>query len=157
MFFIVSTLILTNIFFIPYYFTYQFEHVIINYLIPYLNKIYQNKNKKRIIEVKIFTETNTEPISLNIIHSAETNQYLSYNDINFNENACYNNTEEFNRLIINDNDSTESENSDSTESENSNSTESENSNSTESENNDSTESENSNSVDSDSIIVEMVE
>ena len=88
MFFLVTALILTNVYLIPYYFTSQFEYLIIECLIPFLNNIYINKNQKRIIEVKIFNETKNEPLKINILHCEELNHtgeinesYLSYDEL----------------------------------------------------------------------------
>ena len=138
MFFLVTALICTNIYLIPYYFTSQFEYFIIECLIPFLNNIYLNKGQKRIIEVKIFNETNNEPINLNQLHYEENNkpsedngnnqsseddeQYLSYNEINFNQpkpsndnqNTDINLTESSGELVekINESDETEDESDD---------------------------------------------
>jgi hypothetical protein len=92
MFFLVASLVCANIILVPYYFTYQLEYIIINYLIPMLNNIYVNRGIKRYIEVKVFTEKQTEPINMNILHSEELNQindkkYLSYDEIKFEENG----------------------------------------------------------------------
>ena len=84
MFFLVSVLVLTNIYIIPYYFTSQFEYFIIEFAIPFLNNIYLNKNQKRIIEVRIFTETETEPININILHDEVNN----FENDNSTESSC---------------------------------------------------------------------
>ena len=56
MIFEVSTYILIYGYIIPYFFPYQIEFIIINYIIPFLNNIYYYKKQNRVIEVKIFTE-----------------------------------------------------------------------------------------------------
>ncbi len=72
-----SVLALTNICIIPYYFTSQFEYFIIECLIPFLNNIYISKNQQRIIEVKIYTKLETEPININHLYYEELNKNIN--------------------------------------------------------------------------------
>ena len=85
MFVLISILALTNICVIPYYFTSQFEYFIIECLIPFLNNIYMSKNQQRMIEVKIYTKLETEPIKLDILY---------YEELNNNKEPVTNNNEE---------------------------------------------------------------
>ena len=80
MFFIISTIIFANVFLMPYYFTSQFEYFIINCIIPFINNIYITKNQKRIIEIKIFTESKNEPINFNILNdnNSDTSDDFNY-------------------------------------------------------------------------------
>jgi hypothetical protein len=77
MFILISVLALTNICIIPYYFTSQFEYFIIECLIPFLNNIYISKNQQRIIEVKIYTKLETDPINIDILHNDEMNKNIN--------------------------------------------------------------------------------
>jgi hypothetical protein len=92
MFILISVLALTNICIIPYYFTSQFEYFIIEYLIPLLNNIYISKNQQRMIEVKIYTKLETEPIKLDILYYEELNKNI--NETNDNKKEIVTNNKE---------------------------------------------------------------
>ena len=76
MFFLMFAFALINVYFYSCYFTHQLEYLVVEYIIPFLNK----RNTKRIIQVKVFNETINEPIKLNVLHCEELNQPLKTNN-----------------------------------------------------------------------------
>ena len=104
MFLLLFTIATANILCIPYFCVEYLEYFIINGLVPLINHIYNIKDVKRIIEIRVFTGTTTKPleidndikerldkviISLNNLHSKfdsnETDSLPDLISINSNE------------------------------------------------------------------------
>jgi hypothetical protein len=54
MFLILLTIFVANICLVPYYFIEYVEYFLINGMIPIINNIYSLRNKKRILEIKVY-------------------------------------------------------------------------------------------------------
>ena len=75
----------TNLLIIPFYFTEYLEYFVINGIVPFINKIYKLKNKKRVLEIRVFKESkdsNKRQRDDNYEKSSESILNEATNDIN---------------------------------------------------------------------------
>lgn len=84
MFSIITTMVITNIVLIPYYFTKTFEYLIVKCCIPMLNNIYKNKNQKRFIHITIYHKFIN--ININNENSLDEDEIIEKKVINEDKN-----------------------------------------------------------------------
>jgi len=82
MFLIYFTIFIANICVVPYYFIDYVEFFLINAMIPLINNIYSLKNKKRILEIKIYNGLKRIDLFRNHISSSDSSDEDIQNRIN---------------------------------------------------------------------------
>lgn len=96
MFSIITTMAITNIVLIPYYFTKTFEYLVVKCCIPMLNNIYKNKNQKRFIHICIYDKF----ININDESSSDEGEIIKKKIINEDKSEIKNNDEDDDIVFI---------------------------------------------------------
>jgi len=102
MFLIFFTIFVANICLVPYYFIDYVEYFLINAMIPLINNIYSMRNKKRILEIKVYDGLQRIDLFRNHISSSDSSDEDIHHRINeISEQLLINN----NKLLNSDTDS----------------------------------------------------